>query len=176
MPLGQKNILATVVLATLFLMAQVLCACLPTAAETSQISSLAPTAVAQSDDHGDHHDDGHHEMSMAMTMSHGHAGHVLPEPPPASPEPESEAPCSSDSGHHDHVADCSHCDGASLIATVIDLPTGTTTDLPSQKTILVVSALPSPLRAGMAGTNLAGLRWRDPPAQTPVTLKTLALI
>ncbi|MGB3456558.1 MAG: hypothetical protein WBA35_09375 [Litorimonas sp.] len=153
------------IVAITFGVVQILCACLPD-------SGTVQTAVPENTDvavaHQAHNLEDMPDVILLADLATSHAGHTMAEPMP-------EGHCDPDP-QHDHAENCSHCDGTSAVDAKADLTNAPLLDLPSQSVTLTASALPSPHRAGMAGSALHGLRWRDPPQPTPVTLKTLALI
>lgn len=165
MALGQIRAMFALIVAVTFGAVQILCACLPD-------SGTLQTAVPENTDvavaHQAHSPDDMPDVILLADLATSHAGHSMPEPMP-------EGHCDPDP-QHDHAENCSHCDGTSAVDAKADLTNAPLLDLPSQSVTLTASALPSPHRAGMAGSALHGLRWRDPPQPTPVTLKTLALI
>ncbi|GHA94086.1 hypothetical protein GCM10009069_16520 [Algimonas arctica] len=164
MALGQMKALISIAVATLFGVMQIVCACLPAATS----ADLLPTSASS------------HTSHMAMSkagmsaQSHGeHSAHGTSIMAMDMDDADRESRADDD---HDHAMDCVHCDTDLTNASVSDIPTPSVVDVP-QPELVFVMADPTPrYRAGMAATNLSGLRWRDPPRSTPVSLNTLALI
>jgi hypothetical protein len=170
MAAGQFKTFFALIVAVAFGVVQVLCACLP----STDLEMVASTSVVVQADHANHLDTSMMVMNSSSAVtghtSHdqGHDSHIELEPTPT-------LDCGSDDKHDGHSVDCAHCDGASLKTATTDIPSASQVELPKQPIALVAITLPSPQRAGMAATNLAGLRWRDPPRPTPITLKTVSL-
>lgn len=84
---------------------------------------------------------------------------------------------SPDHTEHDHEESCSHCDNSTVITASADIAPPAYIGPSYDEPVFTFSAAPS--RAAMAETNLAGLRWLDPPRPltnpTPVTLKIRSL-
>jgi len=140
--------------AIMFGVVQLICPCLPDSPSASPVPASS-SAVHQMSSMGGH------GMSK---RSHYAAS-------------EQDAPAH-DHGEHDHQADCSHCDGSVVLAFSADIsPSAFTTASEYSPTYVVPISV---YRANMAGTNLAALRWLDPPrqltSQTPVSLHTRSLI
>lgn len=158
MAAGQTRALFALIIAATFGVLQVLCACLPANAQTliaeadqSQSTATHPTHDAQT-------------TFQIIDMVSEAASHEMPP-----------GHCDPDPNGHDHVENCSHCDGVNLLSAAVDLPNATPSDQTVQFVAVLPTALPSPNRAGMAGSSLSGLRWRDPPRPTPVALKNISL-
>lgn len=162
MAAGQTRAFFALIVAVTFGVLQVLCACIPASAQAMN-HSMAHAEVTPG--HAVH--SGHDDTAVILIADMA-AGHAPADMPPGH--------CDPDPSGHDHVENCSHCDGANLVSASADLPNATPAELGNPLVAVVSQSLPSPHRAGMAATNLASLRWRDPPRPSPVTLKTLALI
>lgn len=140
--------------AVMFGIVQLICPCLPDATSASPVPTSSPV-VHQMSGMGGHHmsELSHHAMSDQDAPAHDH-------------------------GEHDHQVDCSHCDSAVVLAFNADISPSAFT-IASEYTPSFVMP-DSVYRANMAGTNLAALRWLDPPRQltnqTPVSLHTRSLI
>ena len=150
MPMGHIRTGLVAAFAVIFGIVQLICACMPIAQSNNFVAM--PNHAA-------------HQMSADNMTSH--AGHDLT----------AESPPIHDHGEHDHQSDCSHCDDTVVFAINVDaVPTVFT--IPTVYKTVFVEAAPI-ARAGMAGTNLAGLRWLDPPRPltnpTPITLNTRSL-
>jgi len=78
---------------------------------------------------------------------------------------------------HDPDHDCPHCEGQVLFAANISAgPIALLPDFSSSKQVLIATADQPDVRSVMAPTAMAGLRWLDPPGQSPITLKIRSLI
>ena len=161
MAAGQTRAFFALIIAVTFGVLQVLCACLPANAQTVTAGMGHASVVMEHHGHAAHDDSG---VMMISDMGRDNSS----EPMPA-------GHCDPDPNGHDHVENCSHCDGINLLSTAIDLPNATPSDQTVQLVAVLPTALPAPNRAGMAGSSLGGLRWRDPPRPTPVTLKNISL-
>jgi hypothetical protein len=140
--------------AVMFGIVQLICPCLPDAPSASPVLTSS-SFVHQMSGMGRHDlsEPSHHAMSEQDAPAHDH-------------------------DEHDHQADCSHCDGAVVLAFNADIsPSAFTTASEFTPTYVMPASVH---RANMAGTNLAALRWLDPPrrlsSQTPVSLHTRSLI
>lgn len=155
MGFGSFRPVLTSILAVLFGLAQLLCACvsaqaaLITHVDAQVVEASAPefglwhSVLAEIDDttesdHSNHDDSPHHDHS-------NHGG--------------------------EHAEDCTHCEGYSAVKPSVDVQAKVSTDLPSQDKALETKPFPRlSTRAGMSPTALAGLRWLDPPRDTLVSL------
>lgn len=161
---GQTKALIAIAVAVMFGVMQIVCACMP-------VGNIAEMTDVVSSQHASHMPTpgGHHSVAT----QNEHMGHGAPSVMVAMANVDDS---SREHGEHDHATDCAHCDSSITNSSSADVPTPSVYDLP-QPDFLIATADPTPLhRAGMAATNLSGLRWRDPPRPTPVSLKTLALI
>jgi len=150
MPIGYIRTGLVATLAVMFGIVQLLCACL------DMPEASAFTSQSHSIDQMDVAASTHHSVKMDDDQT----------------TPETEH------GDHDHQADCSHCDDSAVATITSDsLPSVLTTY--SADTTVYSNAAPL-TRSNMAATNLAGLRWLDPPRRLsspdPVTLHTRSLI
>jgi hypothetical protein len=162
MAAGQTRAFFALIVAVTFGVLQVLCACLPANAQPAVQDGLhAKTDVVQQTVTGP-------QSGTTFLISDMAEGHVPQDMPPGH--------CDPDPDSHDHVENCSHCDDTNILTASADLPNAMSVEFSSPQAVIMSTALPSPRRAGMAATNLGGLKWRDPPRPTPVALKTLALI
>lgn len=151
MPIGQFRSGLVTAFAVMFGVVQLICACLPDVTAPA----LSPIEAAPA------HQMSSHDMAAysGHDMSHS-TGHS--------------SPAHTD---HDHEENCSHCDVSTVIAASADIVPPAYTAPSYEEPVLIYNAAPS--RAAMAETNLAGLRWLDPPRPltnpTPVTLKIRSL-
>ncbi|MGJ8560331.1 MAG: DUF2946 family protein [Litorimonas sp.] len=158
MALGQYKFLSAALVAVMFTIAQMICACMPAQDLSIEMSQLHAQSVSQMAG-GMHHDVSGEEMSAdsSHSMADGRmAGHEHSE--------------------HEHLASCAHCDASLISSGSVDLPTPTLVDLPQIDFALHTVAPGSAPTEIEVDPHLSGLRWRTPPRPTPVTLKTLALI
>ena len=132
------------VFAVIFGALQLICACLP-AMNTASSMTAQMSVVSEYNSHSN------------MSMGHG----MALTPPPAQ----------HDHDQHDHEADCSHCSAATILSATLDQAPAGVVSVQSKKTIDAIKIVSAWPRAKMAATNLAALRWLDPPLQSPVTLK-----
>ena len=159
MAAGQIRAFVALIVAFTFGVLQVLCACLPA---NAQLPSDASDSVHASTTHQAHTTtEGTHALDMGnmdatMSMPSGH--------------------CDPDPEEHDHVENCGHCDGFDALSASSEVPASPSAELTPPIAAIIPTTIPTVRRAGMAETNLSGLRWRDPPRSSPVDLKTLALI
>ena len=159
MAAGQFRAFSALIVAVMFGVVQIVCACLPDV-ETS--GSLDATVASASVSHHGHISQSAETIDLANLQ-------IAPSPMP-------KGHCDPDGETPGPTADCAHCDGASLTASAIDVPSATLTLTKKPDVTPVAAVLPAPKRAGMAATNLAGLRWRDPPRSSPVKLQNITLI
>jgi hypothetical protein len=153
MPLGHIRTGLVTAFAVIFGIVQIICACMPSAQNSDFVD--APTQTV-------------HQMShMGAGDMAAHAGHDM----------SAQSSSKHDHGEHDHQADCSHCDDTVVLAVNVDVAPAVFTTPTVYKTVSVATVITT--RAGMAGTNLAGLRWLDPPRPltnpTPISLNTRSL-
>lgn len=150
MPFGHIRTGLVAAFAVMFGIVQLLCACM----DMPSAAAVSPQSHSS------------HQMSMS-----GQDHHAMTD------MAELSAP-SHDHGEHEHEADCSHCDDTVVLAITVDIAPSVFTTPSSFKTAYFDRA--SDTRAGMAATNLAALRWLDPPRRlsspNPVTLHTRSLI
>lgn len=150
MPLGHFRTGLVATFAVMFGIVQLLCACMN-----------VPSAAAASPD-------AHTSNQMSMGCHDPHAMMDM----------EEQGTPSHDHGEHDHQADCSHCDDTVVLAVTTDFAPNIFTTPSTFKTAYFEPAPAT--RAGMAASNLAALRWLDPPRRLsspdPVTLHTRSLI
>ncbi|WP_189499690.1 hypothetical protein [Algimonas arctica] len=140
--------------AIMFGIAHLICPCLPDASSASTVpTSLSAVHQMSNMDEHDLPEPSYHDMIKQSDPEHDH-------------------------GEHDHQADCSHCDGAVVLVFSADVSPSAFTSASEYTPTHVMPS--STHRANMAGTNLAALRWLDPPrqltSQTPVSLHTRSLI
>ena len=141
-----------VAFAVMFGIVQLICACLPEVQSTNFIATQSQVShhMSTNKDGQDHHSVV--DISDQAAPSHDH-------------------------DDHDHEVDCSDCDYTVILAVNVDLaPSVFTTPAVYQTSYLDFSPV---TLADMAATNLAGLRWLDPPrtktSPSPVLLKTRSL-
>ena len=150
MPFGHIRAGLVAAFAVMFGIVQLLCACM----------DMPSAAAVQSQSHAPHQMNlsGQDHHAMMETADLGAPTH--------------------DHGEHDHEADCSHCDDTVVLAVTADIMPNIFTTATVFKTAYFERT--SDTRADMAATNLAGLRWLDPPRRLsspdPVTLHTRSLI
>lgn len=135
--------------AVLFGVAQILCACMsaqaaPVAQPMSQVSTTAQSQFG---------------LFHSVLASH-----------------DVEAPMDHANDQHDHggehASDCTHCEGYSAVSQSGDGNLTVANLSHSLDKAVLPSALPnSGTRAKMSPSALAGLRWLDPPNETPISLK-----
>jgi len=157
MPSGHIRTGLVATFAVIFGIVQIVCACLPETTNVNLTSISSPASHQMMADMNGHDHNAMKSMLEEMEPSQG-SNH--------------------DHGEHDHEADCSHCDNMVVLAVNADIaPSVVTTPTINNNNYL--SVLPH-TRANMAATNLAGLRWLDPPRQLsspdPVSLHTRSLI
>tara|TARA_R110002020_G_scaffold234869_2_gene446981 strand:+ start:3061 stop:3513 length:453 start_codon:yes stop_codon:yes gene_type:complete len=150
MPIGHIRAGLVAAFAVIFGIVQLLCACI----DISNVAEILPQSSASHQMSINGHD--HHAM---INMSEQHT-------------------TSHDHGEHNHETDCSHCDDTVVLAGTADVTPSVFTKPTVLKTAYIDKAPVK--RADMAATNLAGLRWLDPPrrlpSSNPVTLHTRSLI
>lgn len=150
MPFGHIRTGLVAAFAVMFGIVQLLCACM----------DMPSAAAFSADTHASH------QMSMSGPDHHAMMNMTEQDRP------------SHDHGEHDHEADCSHCDDTVVLAVTGDIAPSVFTTPSAFKTAYF--DLAPDTRAGMAATNLAALRWLDPPRRLsspdPVTLHTRSLI
>ena len=150
MPFGHIRAGLIAAFAVLFGIVQLLCACM----DIPSVAEVSPQSSASRQMNMNGHD--YHAM---INMSEQHT-------------------TSHDHGEHDHKTDCSHCDDTVVLAGTADVTPSVFTEPTVSKTAYI-DKLPV-TRADLAATNLAGLRWLDPPrrlsSSNPVTLYTRSLI
>lgn len=152
MPFGHIRSGLVAAFAVMFGIVQLLCACVDVP-DRSALTPQSHTSHQMSTTGQDHH--GVLNIAERSVPAHDHGEH-----------------------DHGHAADCSHCDEIVVLAVNVDIAPSIFTT-PAVYKVAYFDRAPD-TRADMAATNLAGLRWLDPPRRLsstdPVTLHTRSLI
>jgi len=145
---GYARTVSLTTFAALFGIVQMFCACLAASA------SVLPT-----------------EMTHAVQMDHGQMDHRMGHDHGAAHEENLPAPSRSH-GDHDKGNGCEHCDGDTVMAMAAGFASSLAQFTPApEKMIVNIFASVLRMHADLVPDMLMGLRWLDPPHETPVTLK-----
>lgn len=159
MPTGHLKAGIVVIFAVMFGVVQLICACMP----QSDLANSLNAPMQMTSSAGEHAHMDHNQVVNshgAEEASHNH----------------------NDASKHDHdngcddgAANCSHCAADVVLSAALDQAPPSVITTQSKAALVHTKQTPSQYYASMAPSNLAGLRWLDPPRQSPVTLKTRLL-